>query len=343
MSIKFYPYLTLVALCLCVAGCDRNEEAQTAYTLEKVVIVGSQWYGHAPVWVGIEKGIFERHGFNVVWRFTNKSQDRVKAVAEGEAYFTSVGALAMIEAMTKDNRGFYWVGHQDNAPGFEGIVAQHGINTIEDLANKTIGFPFGSSVDITCRLLLRKHGLDPKNADVKLINLKPSDVLAAFRAGEVDAALIWEPDFSLLQKVDGSKVLATDKDTEAYELFHTMTGPDVLVINKTWVDSDKQRAKRFMRAYFESVDWVSSHPDDTAAIIHHRYVQQELSILRDNLQEIKWHSLKDQRQLMSDMGVFQPIEFMIDFMYSKEQQIISNKPNYREWVNLDILSTESPP
>lgn len=43
---------------------------------ERVVAVGSQWYGHLPVWAGMERGIFDRHGFAVEWRFIGKSMDR---------------------------------------------------------------------------------------------------------------------------------------------------------------------------------------------------------------------------------------------------------------------------
>jgi ABC-type nitrate/sulfonate/bicarbonate transport system substrate-binding protein len=49
------------------------------------VAVDSQWYGYIPVWVGIERGIFERHGFRVEWRFIGKSMDRLNAISSGEA------------------------------------------------------------------------------------------------------------------------------------------------------------------------------------------------------------------------------------------------------------------
>jgi len=39
--------------------------AALGQALPKVVYVGSTWYGHAPVWVGIEKGLFKNEGFDV--------------------------------------------------------------------------------------------------------------------------------------------------------------------------------------------------------------------------------------------------------------------------------------
>ena len=67
---------------LLLGGCGQKEEArQTVDGLTPVVAVGSQWYAHTPVWAGIERGIFERHGFSVQWRYIGKSMDRLNAIS----------------------------------------------------------------------------------------------------------------------------------------------------------------------------------------------------------------------------------------------------------------------
>jgi ABC-type nitrate/sulfonate/bicarbonate transport system substrate-binding protein len=270
---KFCMGFGVLLTVLLVAGCERGADESKAPGLEPAVAVGSQWYGHIPVWAGIERGIFERHGFEVDWRFIGKSMDRLNAISSGEAQFASLGEIAMISAMAQGNRRFYWVGNQDIAPGFEGLVARAGITSFEDLRGKRIGFPFGSSVDLTCRTLLKTHGLDPRT-DVQLVNLEVGDVPAVFRAGNVDAALVWEPGFSQLKAVEGATVLAMDTDTEIYRRFGTMTGPDVLILGKAWVDDDPDRARRFMTAYFEALDWVAANPGEAATLVQGSYIQQ---------------------------------------------------------------------
>jgi len=59
----------------------------------QVIVVGSQWYGHIPVWIGIEKGIFKKYGFDVKWQFIGKSMDRLNAISSGEAHFASLGEI----------------------------------------------------------------------------------------------------------------------------------------------------------------------------------------------------------------------------------------------------------
>ena len=62
-------FILLAITLLLLGSCNQKEPAGSSNTgLEPVVAVGSQWYGHVPVWAGIERGIFARQGFNVEWR-----------------------------------------------------------------------------------------------------------------------------------------------------------------------------------------------------------------------------------------------------------------------------------
>ncbi len=324
-------------LAAALTACDPGPEpgARKDNGRVHVVAVGSQWYGHVPVWAGIERGIFAAHGFDVEWRTIGKSMDRLNAISSGEAQFASLGEIAMLSAMAQGNRRFYWVGNQDIAPGFEGLVARAGIESFADLKGKTIGFPFGSSVDVTCRLLLREHGLDP-DKDVRLVNLEVGDVPAVFRAGNVDAALIWEPGFSQLREVKGATVLGMDTDTLIYKRFGTMTGPDVLILGKAWVDADPARARRFLTAYFEALDWVREHPDEAAALVQGDYIQQELSLIRENLGKFVWLGAAQQHEVMSEQGIFAQADLLIDILHG-EMHAIPRKPAFREWVDREIL------
>lgn len=323
-------------LAVFIAGCgEGGGPAKEASGKDEVVAVGSQWYGHIPVWVGIERGIFARHGFVVEWRFIGKSMDRLNAISSGEAQFASLGEIAMLSAMAQGNTRFYWVGNQDIAPGFEGLVARPGIYNFGQLRGKRIGFPFGSSVELTARMLLRQHDLDP-NRDVRLVNLEVGDVPAVFRAGNVDAGLIWEPGFSQMKAVKGATVLGMDTDTEVYQRFGTMTGPDVLVMGRAWADADPQRAKRFLEAYFKALDWVRAHPQETVALVAGGYIQQEAAVIQANLDKFQWHNAADHKRVMSDSGIFAQAEYILEILHG-QMGALPRKPAFRDWVRMDLL------
>ncbi|UCG79046.1 MAG: ABC transporter substrate-binding protein, partial [Nitrospirota bacterium] len=261
--------------------------------------------------------------------------DRLNAISSGEAQFASLGEIAMLSAMAQGNKRFYWVGNQNIAPGFEGLVARKGITSFEQLRGKKIGFPFGSSVDLTCRILLKQNGLDPAK-DVQLVNLEVGDVPSVFRAGNVDAALIWEPGFSQLKEVEGATVLGLDTDTDVFRKFGTMTGPDVLIISKEWVDKDTKRGANFMKAYFESVKWVKDNSDKATKLVQGKYIQQDIKLIQDNMKKFVWHDLEAQKNVMSDNGIFGQADHISRILH-KDMKAIPNEPDFRQWVNMDIL------
>jgi ABC-type nitrate/sulfonate/bicarbonate transport system substrate-binding protein len=336
----FRPWILLCwsLLLLLLSGCGEAPPPAAEPQPHKVVAVGSQWYGHIPVWVGIEKGMFEKHGFQVEWRFIGKSMDRLNAISSGEAQFASLGEIAMLSAMAQGNSRFYWVGNQDIAPGFEGLVARPGIESFEALRGKRIGFPFGSSVELTARMLLAQNGLDPAK-DVRLVNLEVGDVPSVFRAGNVDAALIWEPGFSQLQEVEGATVLGMDTDTEVYQRFGTMTGPDVLVMGKGWADADPKRAKAFMQAYFEALEWVKANPEATIDLVAGSYIQQERARIAANLSKFRWHGVADHQRVMSDSGIFAQVDYILNILHD-QMQALPRKPEFRNWVRMDLLPAQ---
>ena len=61
-GIQVFSIFLLSWFLLFIPGCEKEVPTAKKDKLHKVIAVGSQWYGHIPVWVGIEKGIFEKHG-----------------------------------------------------------------------------------------------------------------------------------------------------------------------------------------------------------------------------------------------------------------------------------------
>jgi len=65
-----------------------------------------------------------------------------------------------------------------------------------------------------------------------------------------------------------------------------MTGPDVLIMGKQWADDDPERARGFMGAYFEALERVAAHPGQAAEIVHGKYIQQDLAMIKMNMKNL---------------------------------------------------------
>ena len=92
----------------------------------------------------------------------------------------------------------------------ESLVVKNsaGVTDIKGLAGKKIGTPFGSTSHYSLLAALELNGVDPTS--VKLIDLQPPDILAAWQRGDIDGAYVWNPTLADLKK-DGT-VLITSAD-----------------------------------------------------------------------------------------------------------------------------------
>jgi len=287
--------VTLLLLFLAACGGEQKQG------LQRVVYAGSAWYGHAPVWVGVRKGIFEKHGFLVEPRAFGPSSDRVNALEADNAQFASLGEVAMLAAMSKDRRGFFWIGCQNIAPGNEGLVGV-GVDSIAQLKGKTIALQERSSIHLTAALLLADAGLDITK-DVEIKHATDSSIVDLVRRGDAVAGGIWEPFFTRLKQLKGAKLLATDKDTSIFRKYGMMTGPDVICASRRWVDADPERAERFFRAYWEAVEWCEANHAELIDIVVDE-IKQPREEVEAALKNFRWLSWKEQIAMMSDKKMF---------------------------------------
>ncbi|MEV4253945.1 glycine betaine ABC transporter substrate-binding protein [Spirillospora sp. NPDC049652] len=92
----------------------------------------------------------------------------------------------------------------------EALVAR-GATGIAGLKGKKIATPFSSTSHYSLLAALQDAGL--KETDVKIVDLEPPDIQAAWSRGDIDAAYVWTPVLSELEKT--GKVLVTSKDLAA--------------------------------------------------------------------------------------------------------------------------------
>ncbi|MEE8104524.1 MAG: ABC transporter substrate-binding protein [Planctomycetota bacterium] len=322
-----------------LVGCGSGEEPGEKSTdgnggggTATVIYAGSAWYGHAPVWVGIREGIFQKAGFEVVRKPFGGSSARIQALSDDNATFASLGEIAMLEAMSRGERRFYWIGSQNIAPGNEGLVGI-GIDSIADLKGKRIALYINTSIHLTVAALLKAEGLDIQK-DVTILNAKDDAVVNLVRNGDAQAGAIWEPFFTDLRGLKDAKVLGTDKDTEFYREFKTMSGPDVICASKKWVDADAARARRFFRAYFEAVQWCEDHPDELLELVA-KEVRKPKDAVRTALANFTWIGWEGQAVMLSDRRMFGQAERVCQWL--KDLDKIESTPVFRDWTRLDLF------
>ncbi|MCA8940162.1 MAG: ABC transporter substrate-binding protein [Planctomycetes bacterium] len=333
---RWFPLLALASLVFGLSACGGDKETKTESPIREnsvqvVKYAGSKWYGHAPVWVGIEKGIFKRAGFEVELVQGGSSAQRIDLLVSDSAHFSSLGQVAMLSAMDKGVKGFYWIGNQNTAPGNEGVVARAGISKIEDLKGKRVALSMVTSVHITMADLLKQVGLSIK--DVEVVQAQQEEIVSLLEKGSVEAGVIWEPFFTDLKGVEGTTLLATDKDTTIFKEYGTMTGPDVVCVSRKWLDSDKERAKRFFAAYFEAVQWCADNSEELIAIVaRHSGKEGKEAEVRLAMANFEWLPLAKQPDTLGRL--VKQSAMVADLL--QEMEVMNSKPKVEDWLYLDL-------
>ena len=175
--------------------------------------VGSNM-NHVPSFVGVEKGIFLKHGVDVKLKLLNTGQEMSKALQAGEVEI--IGAafsnfpVAVERGMTA--RGVVGLtGDRSSMYSDEpvAIIARKGagIAKIEDLVGKKVGTPVGGTADEYLGVVLKKHNIPREK--VQVLNVPPGNLVSALQGGSVDAVASWEPFGTLVEtKVPESVVVS---------------------------------------------------------------------------------------------------------------------------------------
>jgi ABC-type nitrate/sulfonate/bicarbonate transport system substrate-binding protein len=244
----------------------------TAYAQSPVVLsaaVGSNM-NHVPSFVGVEKGIFLKHGIDLKLKLLNTGQEMSKALQAGEveiigsAYSNFPVAVERgmaakgVVGLTGDRTSKY----SDQAVS---VIARKGsgIAKVEDLAGKKIGTPIGGTADEYLTVLLQKKGIAREK--VTLLNVPPGNSVSALQGGSVDAIAVWEPFGSLVEvKVPDAVVVSRGGGHIGY--FINMG------VRNDVIDKRSDIVERYVIGMAEAT-WYTRKNRDEAAEISTRWVQ----------------------------------------------------------------------
>lgn len=303
---------------------------------EKITVVygGSSWLGHYPVWIGIKKGIFKDKQLGVLFQNFYASSGRMGAMVSGDLDFAATGAISALALMAVGQESFYVFGTPDSYATVEGIVGKENIKTIKDLKGKKIAVTYASSAHVLVLDVLAQNNLKP-NVDVELINLKVSEMPAAFQSGEIDAAALWTPHFNKLLKMDGAHEILNDTEFSLFKKYNLGPGPDVITVRREFADEYPITTKAFIEGYFESIDYIINNPNESAEALTD-LTGLDLAEQKKVLQDVTWYPLSKQKELLVNPGSFvSGLQKLAEFL--KDNKQIDEIPEVNQWVNAKLL------
>ena len=158
-----------------------------------------------------QKQFEQATGWDIQWRNFDSGGDVMMAMASGDVQVGVAGSSPIAAAVSRGvDAQLFWI--LDNIADAEALVVRNGSGIVapQDLAGKTLAVPFVSTTHFHALFALEQFGLTGK---VKVINLQPSDIPAAWERGDIDAAFIWDPALGRL-KQSGHVLLTSGQLTD---------------------------------------------------------------------------------------------------------------------------------
>ncbi len=243
----------------------------------------TQWWGDYTLLVAEEKGFFEQNGVEVEPVYYGVHPEIYPALASGQidGALIAVGDAINIYRITPMK-----VVGINNDGGTNSIVASPEINSIQDLNGKVIGVLIGTQYELMITEMLRSGFISISN--VTVVNVNPEDASEALKSGQVQAVYTWEPYLS--QAVaNGYKVIYPKQQVRLF--------PEMIVFNKSVVDSRPDDIRAFLRAWFQAVEYRLQHQGETRDIAAKYLGVSAEEIQPDDNQRL--YSVEDNRELFN--------------------------------------------
>ena len=141
------------------------------------------------------------------------------------------------------------------------IVGKKEISTVQELKGKRLGIDrIGSNPDMFTQAALVRFKIDPFK-DLQYVQLGDvGKVVAALKAGAIDAGIAGAPHDFFAQRLDFKVILDID-------LLKIPFAATVLLSGRDTVARKQPELTRFMRAYAEAMHYFLTNPEGTAKVV----------------------------------------------------------------------------
>lgn len=254
--------LAAIALSLCLllsmAGCGGGSSAPAGSDSEngltKVSMAFCTWTGYAPMFIAQEEGFFKDKGIDMEIQVIEDESTYASLITNGQIQFLATAQDPNIKMFANGANSRY-VLTMDKSFGADALVAGANIKTLDDLKGKTVALDKSAS-SYYFFLKALEDGSTLKEEDINVQDMgDTTEAGVAFMGGQVDAAIMWEPELSeALDEVEGAHTVVTSKD-------YPDTISDSLVVNTAFAEENPDIVEAVAECWYEAIDFMKENPE----------------------------------------------------------------------------------
>ncbi|MPZ84587.1 MAG: nitrate ABC transporter substrate-binding protein [Actinophytocola sp.] len=220
----------------------------------------------APIYLGKEKGFFEKRDINLTLQPAEGGTETVPSVLSGNQQFGFSNVVTLLLAQ-QQGLPVEAVTNGVNSTGVDGkdfgalmVASGSPVKTVADLVGKKVAVnTFKNVVELAVRASAVKAGVDPSS--IEFVKLGFPEMPAALSDGRADAVFVVEP-FQQIVLSQGGKAIASS---------YVDMAPDMCVAmyftSQKLIGENPDLVKRFTEAMSESLSYADTHPDEVRRIL----------------------------------------------------------------------------
>lgn len=213
--------------------------------------------GWTPLYAGIEKGIFKKHGIDLKIELGRGSASVATQLAGGAADFAQIDLLSGVAAISKGAKiMFVSTYYQKYIAGLCSVEDRKVIRSFDDLKDLRIGASAGDAfVQVLPALTTAKF---------KHVVIEPASYLPALLADQVDAITV------AVYNLPRQQANAARQGKKLACFFYGDHGvrllSDTIATRSDILQKNPDLVKRFVSAYAESIAWSVKNPDEAVRL-----------------------------------------------------------------------------
>lgn len=277
-----------------------------------------------PLYVAEEKGYFAAESLDVQLQECLGGQRCLGSLLEGRADVATVGDMPL--AMAAFQRAdFSIVATFVSATDDLKIVMRGPRGGDASVTSKRIGVPIGSTAQYFLDLHLIVSGVDPRA--VRIVDLRPEQLVDALVSGKVDAIACWEPYGFQALKALGAQGHALSASNGYIQTFN-------LAVQRRLVGTQDVALERLLRVMRRAEQFIQQEPEAARVILRRRLT------LDQEFLEFAWPSFS--YRLGLDQSLIATMESQARWALREGQIRGKVPPNYLSFVHAAPLRKAKP-
>jgi NitT/TauT family transport system substrate-binding protein len=271
-----------------------------------ITVTMTSWVGYGLFHLAEAQGFYDDHGVDMTIKVVEDEANNPAALEADQIQ----GDLTTVDTNVRSIAAgvdLVQVMAVDDSNGADGIVGTADIQSVQDLAGKRVGVKVGATSYVFLLSVLKDAGMSID--DIQVVDMNPGEAGTAFVAGQLDAAVTWEPFLSKATQREGGHVVVSSADAPGLIV-------DSLTIRRDWVEAHPEAVTGLIAGYYDAYNFWKSSPDEALPIMAD---SQGLTVseFQETLPGIKYYSPQEVADFMNappeETGIQKLTAYINDF------------------------------